>query len=100
MIRYLYLKGMSPKEIYDDMLETLGEDVPSYSTVKKWAAEFKRGRQNLVEVSRSGRPVTASTLEIVGNFYLIMANRRITERYIATEVNISQERDHAIIANE
>ncbi len=28
------------------MVETLGEGAPSYSMVKKWAAEFKRGREN------------------------------------------------------
>ena len=26
---------------------TLEEDTPSYSMVKKWAGEFKRGRKNL-----------------------------------------------------
>ena len=25
-------------------METLGKESPSYSTVKKWAAEFKKGR--------------------------------------------------------
>ncbi|UYV66785.1 K02A2.6-like [Cordylochernes scorpioides] len=34
IIKYLCKKGMSPKEIYEDMVDTLREDAPSYSTVK------------------------------------------------------------------
>ena len=30
---------MPPKEIHDGFMETLGKEFPSYSTVKKWAAE-------------------------------------------------------------
>ena len=43
VIRYLGLKGLTPKEVYEDMVVTLGKNVPSYSVVKKWDAEFKRG---------------------------------------------------------
>ena len=34
LIRYLYIQGLSPKEIREDMVTTLGNDVPSYRTVK------------------------------------------------------------------
>jgi len=37
-------KGMTPKEIFYDMKETLAESAPAYSTVAKWHAEFKGGR--------------------------------------------------------
>ena len=45
VIKYLCKKGMSPKEIHEDFMETLEKESPSYSTVKKWAAEFRRGRK-------------------------------------------------------
>ena len=37
------------KEIHEDFIETLGKGKESspYSTVKKWAAEFKRGERAL-----------------------------------------------------
>ncbi|UYV63571.1 hypothetical protein LAZ67_2004744 [Cordylochernes scorpioides] len=44
VIKYLCKKGMSPKKIYEDMVDTLREDAPSHSTVKKWVAAFKLGR--------------------------------------------------------
>ena len=44
IIKYFCKKGMSPKEIHEDFMETPGKESP-YSTVKKWTAEFKRGRE-------------------------------------------------------
>lgn len=35
------LKGKGAKEIYDNMLVTLGDEGPSYATVKNWIARFK-----------------------------------------------------------
>ena len=35
-------------------METLGKESPSYSTGKKWAAEFSRGRESTEDDERSG----------------------------------------------
>ena len=52
---------MPPEEIHGDLMET-----PSYSTVKKWAAEFKRGGGGRVEDDgRSGRSKDATADENV-----------------------------------
>ena len=56
VIKYLHKKGMKTKEIHDDMVKTLGEDSPCYSTVKKWVADFKRGRESTDDDARTGRP--------------------------------------------
>ncbi|GFV31502.1 histone-lysine N-methyltransferase SETMAR [Trichonephila clavipes] len=40
-----------------------GDYVSSFTTVKFWAAEFKRGRKSLGDDERSGRPNTATTDE-------------------------------------
>jgi hypothetical protein len=52
VIKYLCKKGMSPKEIHDDLMNTLGKESPSYSTVKD---ECKRDRENIVDDERPGR---------------------------------------------
>ena len=58
VIQYLNLNGIAPEDIHTDMVVTLGNDTPSYATVKRWVAEFKRGRQ---DDARPGRPVTVAT---------------------------------------
>ena len=41
VIRYLYLKGHTPQETFDEMKTTHGEDTPSYDVVKPWHRQFK-----------------------------------------------------------
>ena len=64
IIKYLQKKGLAPKDIHADMVATLGDDAPALSTVKKWEAEFKKGRESLEDDPRSGRPASATTQEI------------------------------------
>ena len=63
VIKYLCKKGMSPKEIHEDFMETLGKESPSYSTVKKWAAEFRRERESIEVDELSVCPNEATTDE-------------------------------------
>jgi hypothetical protein len=44
VIKFFFpLQGKAPKKIHAILIETLGEHVPSYATVKNWVAQFKRG---------------------------------------------------------
>ena len=47
VIKYRCKMRMSPKEIHEEFIETLGKESPFYSTMKKWAAEFSRGRESI-----------------------------------------------------
>ncbi|GFV30200.1 hypothetical protein TNCV_96771 [Trichonephila clavipes] len=44
-------------------LYATNDSAPPFTTVKLWAAEFKRGRKRLRGDERSGRPSTATTDE-------------------------------------
>ena len=80
-------KECLPKEIHEDFRETLGKESP-YSTVKKWAAEFKTGRESVEDDGRSGHPKDADeNVMVVRN--LVMCDRRRDLRSIANEVGIS-----------
>ena len=41
------------------MADVYGDSSPKYSTVAKWSAEFKRGRDSLEDDPRPGRPADA-----------------------------------------
>ena len=98
VIQYLHKKGLTPKDIHNDMVATLGKDAPAYATVKSWVAEFKSSRQSLVDDPHPGRPVTVATPEMVNKVYdIVMTDRRVTGRYIASTAGISQERVHSIL---
>ena len=47
IIRYLYLKGKTGKEIHGELANVYGSSAPSYAQVKFWAGEFKCGRTSL-----------------------------------------------------
>ena len=68
---------MPPKEIQENFMETLRKESPSYSTVKKWATEFKRGRESVEDDGWSGRPKDATADENIKVMHtLVMCDRR------------------------
>lgn len=100
VIKYLQKKGMTPKEIHEDMVQTLAEDSPSYATVKKWAAEFKRGRVSTEDDPRSGRPKTSTTDEQVAAIHrMVLDDRRQTVQQIAKSIGISSGSVHAVLTD-
>ena len=50
VIRFFFLQGKAPKEFHAILTETLGENAPSYATVKNWVAQFKLGDSSDAEV--------------------------------------------------
>src|SRR6478609_6922193 len=101
VIKYLRKKRLTPKKIHKDMQETLGTSAPSYSMIKKWVAEFKRGRESIEVDPRNGRPATSTSQEKNVNKIcdMIMEDRRLNIREIAETVGISYERTQNIIVN-
>ncbi|KAJ0176850.1 hypothetical protein K1T71_008029 [Dendrolimus kikuchii] len=64
---------------------------PSITTVKFWAAEFKR--KSLADDESSGRPETATIDENIAKVHqMVLDDRRIKVREIAEVRNISKER--------
>ncbi|GFU03622.1 HTH_48 domain-containing protein [Trichonephila clavipes] len=67
-IKYSFLKGITPTQIKDDLDSVYGDSALSFTTVKIWATEFKRGRKSLRDDERSGRQNAGTTNEtIAGN---------------------------------
>ena len=58
------------KKIHDDMVKTLGENSPCYSTVKKWVADFKWDRESTDYDAWTGRPKSSTSDACPGGRYL------------------------------
>jgi histone-lysine N-methyltransferase SETMAR len=62
---------------------------PSFSKIKKWAAEFKRGRTSLEDDPREGRPKSATTPEIIEEVHgMVLDDRRMKVREFAETIGI------------
>ena len=91
VIRYLYIKGKTGKEIHGELSDVYGSSAPSYAQVKLWVREFKLGRKSLEDKARSGRPLDATDEEMcktVGD--LVYSDRRILMEEIAQTLGISR----------
>ena len=62
--KYYCKKDMSPKEIHYNFIQTLWGESP-FSTVKKWAGVFRRGRESVEDYERSGHHKRATPDENV-----------------------------------
>ena len=90
VIRYLYLKVKTGKEIHGESADVYGSSAPSYAQVKFWVGEFKRGRTSLKDEARSGRPLDATDEEMCKKVLdLVYSDRRIQVAEIAQALSIS-----------
>jgi len=92
VIKFFVQGGLTPNEIHSKFIKVYGESSPSFSTIKKWAAEFKRGRTSLQDDPRKGHPKSATPPEIVKQVQdMVLDDRRMKVREIAETIGISKE---------
>jgi histone-lysine N-methyltransferase SETMAR len=56
VIKFFVKEGLTPNEIHSKFIKVYEDSSLSLSTIKKWAAEYKRGRTSLEDDPREGRP--------------------------------------------
>jgi len=56
VIKFFVKEGLTTNEIYSKFIKVYGDSSPLFSTIKKWDAEFKRGRTSLEDDPREERP--------------------------------------------
>ena len=89
-MKYFCKKGMSLKEIHDSFIKTHGDESPSYSMMKKWAAQFRRGRENMEDYEWFAHPEEAAMDKNVQLMCsLIMCGRRKGLHDIGRQIGIS-----------
>ena len=92
------IKECLPRKFLKILMVFLGKESP-YSTVKKWATEFRWGRESTEDDEWSLRP-KATGAENVGIVHsLVTCDRRRNLRNIASEVGISFGAVQSILTN-
>ena len=98
VIKFLVLEGENATNIHKRMSNVYDKSSLSYSCVAKWVAEFKRGREDINDDPRSGRPVSQVTEPNVAKVHqVVLENRRISIDCIAQEVGLSYGTVHTIL---
>ncbi|UYV71490.1 hypothetical protein LAZ67_8003487 [Cordylochernes scorpioides] len=78
-----------------------GEATLDRSKVYRWYKMFSEGREDVNDEERAGRPSTSKTDEKINEVEkMILANRRITVREVAEDLNISIGSCHSIFIND
>ena len=83
--------GKSPLNIHCELKKIHGQASLSYSTVARWCALYRAGRESLEDDPRSGRPVTQTNkanIQLVEK--LIQEDRHITYDDLQRETGISR----------
>ena len=80
VIRYLYLKGKTGKEIHGELADVNASSAPSYAQVKFWVGEFKRGRTSLedeaTDLDAHWMPQTKKCVRKFGTWYTLIGKFR------------------------
>jgi len=101
VIKFFVKEGLTPNEIHSKFIKVYGDCSASFSIIKKWAAEFKRGRTSLENDPREGRPKSATTPEIIEQVHdMVLDDRRMKVCEIAETIGISKERVGYILHEE
>jgi histone-lysine N-methyltransferase SETMAR len=77
VIKFFVKEGLTPNEIHWKFIKVCGDSCPSFSTIKKWAAEFKRGRTSLEDDPRKECPKSATTPEITEQVHDMVLDDRL-----------------------
>ncbi|UYV80271.1 hypothetical protein LAZ67_18002251 [Cordylochernes scorpioides] len=78
-----------------------GEATLDRSNVYRWYKMFSEGREDVNDEERAGRPSTSTTDEKINEVEkMILANRRITVREVAEDLNISIDSCHSNFIND
>ena len=97
VIKYFYLKGLTPIQIKEEIDSTLINSSPS-STVKQWISEFKKSLTSTDDETGSGRLIEVPTGEMIEKIHkIVLGDRRLKMSQIAETTGMSTDRVHNIL---
>jgi hypothetical protein len=93
-----FKKGKLLQETKEKLHKHYAKSALSFRTIYKWFQNFRSGRMSTNDAERSGCLVVATTPEIFDKIHvMVMDDRKVELREIASAVGISSERLHNIL---
>jgi len=90
-----------PTEALKLLQEVYGDDTISRTRIFEWHKSFKKGREEVEDDHRSGKPSTSRTEENVQHVReKVRSDRHLTVRMIADELDMNSERVWRIITED
>jgi histone-lysine N-methyltransferase SETMAR len=81
-----------PNEIHSKFIKVYGDSSPSFSTFKKWTAEFKRGCTSFEDDPCEGHPKSATIPEIIEQVHdMVLDGQQIKVCETVETIGISKE---------
>ncbi|UYV75811.1 hypothetical protein LAZ67_13001424 [Cordylochernes scorpioides] len=100
-IKYFVKNEIKCADAFRMLTVAYGEATLDRSNVYRWYKIFSEGREDVNDEERAGRPSTSTTDEKINEVEkMILANRRITVREVAEDLNISIGSCHSIFIND
>jgi [histone H3]-lysine36 N-dimethyltransferase SETMAR len=100
IIKFLTNEGIPPSQILTRLRSQFGEKCLTVRSVYAWAKSFKDGRETVENQSHPRRPTTSCTSDNIARVdELIRADRRVTVRDVAEELEISVGSAENIVRN-
>jgi [histone H3]-lysine36 N-dimethyltransferase SETMAR len=98
LIWFQWKKSLTAAQCYEELVSVLGNIGPSYATVKNWYRQFNRGKFELEDDPRPGRPCTSVTEENIATIkQMITEERHLTVHQIHEHLGISVGSVHEIL---
>ncbi|EGI68332.1 Histone-lysine N-methyltransferase SETMAR [Acromyrmex echinatior] len=90
VIKHLHMKGLTPKKIKAELDNVHSISAPAFATVYNWVNKFKRGHTSTCDAPRSGRPIEATTPEIIDKVHdIVLIDRRVKVDELVEAIGIS-----------
>ncbi|PNF34053.1 hypothetical protein B7P43_G01170, partial [Cryptotermes secundus] len=81
-------RGCTARQCHQGLQEACRESALPYRTVARWVKDFNKGRQNVADMRRPGRP-SVSEEEVYALSALLESDRRHTIRELARETGLA-----------